>query len=957
MRNSTDRLRDKLGNYWEMLSEDESDDSNTYLEAKYLPIQLHHDLRGFSVYRIKCDNDFIDYLEINPARIEPINKDAFKPNFKIPCRLYANEDNSRGDKFWQIYFNGGSWGGESYPKVINNETVFYDCAFNTFGFYSKYAEKLYSNSMSSGEKDRVYTVQSNYFDYNGFLQKYQNWATEAPSEQALINSYAVRDYVNYASLGASDFSAVDINTNINDSDQMAAQKQTLYDYYFYTGSIYRSASMARNEYYGAHFAAQYKTPDQYAVVKKYQENIIFDNFYFQYYGTAPSTVLETDARELRVFDPDIINESCSNRLTDMYNISLTFPKPASHWVLSDPDTTTHLTPTLGDTWSNSSLRSMMESTKFTSKFIELMKDIDDGTITEDEVYFGNRKYETQSRMYEGAVSKTSEQKFRTLKFLDLLAYAYNNPAGALNENYCFMGPSRPEHLTTYRDNKLYRFTDNQNLINTLDATLDVMRKRFTDLLDLDYDPSYGSGDEIQRTLMDVFFNTGERPSEVLMYKVEKIAEGTSEPTQKFWLWNSFDAPDMLSLLDSQVKYDKNYTYKVYAYVASMAFKYKYGDLKLTKQIGTIHDRAPKDGFADATVEYIDLESARPDLYCMQFYDAETLELASQLFGESSVGERRDGSATAEESRYTAIAEYNTFATAEQDISEYPQLADFNLYVEPCWEIMEIPMFAKTLKVLDSPPNSNSVIPFQFIDNSYRIGFNIFAESFKQRPYPITISDEDKTRHLDYMHSRNLFEYEDITEFSESPARYIEIYKTKTKPTSFESFQGKLASTIDLRIENDPEFNFSSWVAADKITPNTTYYYVFRILNENKIPGPLSQIITAELIDDGGYIFSLFDTLDSSEFLPDEYTKNSVVVKKIFQLEPHLKQLALDSSNADFSKTATSQAESVTIGTAEDKIWDKKFKIRLTSRKTGKKIDLNVTYNLQDIDYTMHTAEY
>jgi len=34
---------------------------------------------------------------------------------------------------------------------------------------------------------------------------------------------------------------------------------------------------------------------------------------------------------------------------------------------------------------------------------------------------------------------------------------------------------------------------------------------------------------------------------------------------------------------------------------------------------------------------------------------------------------------------------------------------------------------------------------------------------------------------------------------------------------------------------------------------------------------------------------------------------------------------------------------VDIGTAADLIWDKTFKIRLTSKKTGKKIDLNVTY--------------
>lgn len=951
MKNSSDKVRTRLGNYWETQTptDEETESTNTYTTPQLLAIESVADLRGFNVYRAKCHDDYISHLEINPALMTPINADVYKPNFKIPCRLYANEDNSKGDKFWQIYMNGGTWGGESYPKLINSEAVFYDCAFNTYGYYSKLSETLYGDSMSSGEKARIYTAQSNYFDYNGFLQKYQDWAATAPSEQALINSYVIRDYVRYIDAGE------DVSPEIHDMDQMSKQKQALYNYYFYTGSvgvpIYKELELYRNQYYGHNFVTRNKTSEEYAQVTKYQENIIFDDFYFNWYGASPSTILEQDAEELRVIDPQVIGESCENRLTDMYNISLTFPRLNSSVAAIDGNPPrTFFGPSLDP---HNPLRNIIADNNFSSKFIELIKDIDDGTVPQNEVSFPARNYNVQKQSYNGSVSANSEKKFRTLKFLDVLKYAYNNYDGALNENYCFMGPSRPEHTTTYVDNTLFRFADNKNIIGTLDDTLDYQRTLFRDLLDLDYDPTESGGDEDQRTLLNNFFNPTESRAEVLLYKVEKIPEGTTTPVQKFWIYNSEHSPNMLSILDSQVKYGINYTYKVYAYIANISFKYKYGDLRLTKQIGTIHDK-DEDGFADATVEYVDLESARPDLYCMQFYDAETLELADQLFARGSPGERRDDSATTDEAEYSSLAEYNTLATSQQDISKYPQLADFNLYVEPCWEIVEVPMFAKTLKVLDSPPNSNTSIPFQFIDDSHRVGFNIFVEGFKQRPYPISLSAEDEEMRLSYLHSRNLFEFQDITQFSESPARYIEIYKTKTKPTSFDSFQNKLASTIDLRIENDPEFNFSSWVGADKLVPNTTYYYVFRLLNENRMPGPLSQIITAELVDDGGYIYSMFDTLDSSEFTPEEYTKNSKIVKKIFQLEPHLDQLTLDTSNADFSKTASSQTDNVGIGNPNiDLIWDTKFKIRLTSRKTGKKIDLNVNYKLQDIDYTMY----
>ena len=174
---------------------------------------------------------------------------------------------------------------------------------------------------------------------------------------------------------------------------------------------------------------------------------------------------------------------------------------------------------------------------------------------------------------------------------------------------------------------------------------------------------------------------------------------------------------------------------------------------------------------------------------MQFYDARTSELADQLFTIPSAERNPSGP------EYMSLSEYNTFATAQQDISLHPQLADFYLYVEPCCELIEFPLFSKTLKVLDSPPSSNTVIPFQFIDDSHRIGFNTFVEGFKERPYPITLSDKEKQREIDYLHSRNLQIGDDIGEFSQSPVRYIEIYKTTKKPSSFSDFENRLVITF------------------------------------------------------------------------------------------------------------------------------------------------------------------
>ena len=65
--------------------------------------------------------------------------------------------------------------------------------------------------------------------------------------------------------------------------------------------------------------------------------------------------------------------------------------------------------------------------------------------------------------------------------------------------------------------------------------------------------------------------------------------------------------------------------------------------------------------------------------------------------------------------------------------------------------------------------------------------------------------------------------------------------------------------------------------------------------------------------------------------------------------PNSSHTQLITEDADFAANSYTQLENVNIGNTdlEDPIWGKTFKLRLTSKKTGKKIDLNITYNLEN----------
>jgi len=971
MKGGRDSLRTAVGNYW-YVSEGSEDEVSAPTTIEYNQLDLtdfdtafeEEDLRGYAAYNLKIDplhNDYIYKLEVNPTLMTKIDGSTFVPNFRIPVRLYANVENTRGDTFWQTYFSGGKFGEDLYSPLISSDQVFYDCSFNFTTYYSTKYQKA-----SALEEVNIYDIRSNYFDYNRYLQTYQDWASGQPTERNLVNAYVMRDFVRY------------YQENIDEStdrwaltealqDEMTTQKEALYRYYLPWEDWYMTVPLQRNQYYGDSFLYATKDPNMEAAVSRHQENIMFDQFYYIDFctdGLGSSSELEMDASNKRVILPDVVDETDKERLTDMYNISITFPR---HMAPSDLD----ILDTDPDAWAYPSfmestgdieysptvpcaaefyLRDAIQDSNFSSKFLELLKDLEEGTITS--VPYSTQNYAIEKEDSGSALTSTSEVSLRSFDWLRFLTYAYNEYDGALNDNYVYMGASRAEHKTTYVDNTLFRFSDNQNVLDTIDRSVDYLSDMFRTLTNqvdeqetrkvTDDSLSYGVSMDILQHIVNPQF----KESGVIAYRIDKIAgepsagTTTPAPVQKFWMFNAREAPETLSLLDSQVKYGKNYTYNAYAYVSVMCYKYRYGDLRLTKQIGTVFDHDRND-FIDASPM-----TEKPDFYCLQFYDAETLELADQLFTISNTGTKDPTGLV-----YSSLAEFNTWATSQQDISEWPQLADYHLFVEPVIKIIEIPLFSKTLKVLDSPPNSMSAIPFQFIDQSHRIGFDIAAESYVDRPWPITITPEDAQLKVDYLHSRCMFETENITQWSESPARYIEIYKTTERPTSFANFNGKLRSTIDLRIEGDNEFNFSNYIAADKITPNKDYYYVLRLLNENRMPGPLSSIIIAQLVDDGGYIYSLFDTLDSSEFLPPIYDHNVKNFKKLIQLSPSARQTALDSSGIDFTSTASEQLENLVVGLSEDGIWGKRFKIRLTSKKTGKKLDLNVRYDLQYVDKT------
>ena len=73
-----------------------------------------------------------------------------------------------------------------------------------------------------------------------------------------------------------------------------------------------------------------------------------------------------------------------------------------------------------------------------------------------------------------------------------------------------------------------------------------------------------------------------------------------------------------------------------------------------------------------------------------------------------------------------------------------------------------------------------------------------------------------------------------------------------------------------------------------------------------------------------------------------------------QLEPSALHQIINEEKNDFASYSSArdlvaaQGGNVSLGEADKSVWDKKFKIRLTSKKTGKKLDINLVCKAEHV---------
>ena len=282
------------------------------------------------------------------------------------------------------------------------------------------------------------------------------------------------------------------------------------------------------------------------------------------------------------------------------------------------------------------------------------------------------------------------------------------------------------------------------------------------------------------------------------------------------------------------------------------------------------------------------------------------------------------------------------------------------------KIIETPYFEfETVQIRDLPPvfPEIEVVPFKGVNN--RIRFLMQTQNVKY-----TFTPEKFIIHEGGAGEQGSERYRHALqrEFQQRPTGPIvfgsddtditfEIYRTTERPRTYTDFAPHLRATMPGILSTGQRAVGMSF--DDVIEPNTKYYYTFRCTDYHgglSIPSPIYYV---EIVDDNGRMYPIVDVFYVSA-QPDMVPKTgSKAFRKYLHIGAAFAQKLIPATsieNAGLDPASTSGLQGL-LGTSTEAVWtspplkglgeyhastDKKvFKIRIISKNTGKKLDLNV----------------
>jgi|6_EtaG_2_1085325.scaffolds.fasta_scaffold03210_2 hypothetical protein len=386
-------------------------------------------------------------------------------------------------------------------------------------------------------------------------------------------------------------------------------------------------------------------------------------------------------------------------------------------------------------------------------------------------------------------------------------------------------------------------------------------------------------------------------TEVLAYKICKYEHGSNLQISEVYIPNdNSEELNVINYIDTQVKYNKRYDYKI-------------------KQVVLVYGAS------------------------VTFHEPAQMFRDARMYGlwETAIG----------------------FAPRGRGYGGYARI---DAKVQPYYKIVEVPLeggnpaFTTTIRVEDDPPAPPELtfIPFKGNDRKILININNAFNEYWQRPVIVENSDIDLFEEIliaqgnedridtDEKKGKVRFSGDDL-------AHEFQIYRLSEQPYTFEDFGGQQISQSPISTTVDGHRGDSAGVV-DVIEPNKKYYYIGRTVDYHmKVSNP-TAIYEVEMISNDGIIFPSIKVVDLA--VRGHQKKLARDMRRYIHIEPGIAHQILSKKFGATEKGATAPNPTTgDMGEVTPSIWGTDsnrtgFKVRLTSRSTGRKVDLNLVLNMK-----------
>ena len=422
-------------------------------------------------------------------------------------------------------------------------------------------------------------------------------------------------------------------------------------------------------------------------------------------------------------------------------------------------------------------------------------------------------------------------------------------------------------------------------------------------------------------------------TEDLFYRIEKTRKlddaDDFEVVQNILIPNTSEL-DIARYVDTQLKYSdsnsKNIMYKYNVYVHRIVFGSKYRYMWLRPEEDESGQEVPvtaENSNLPPYYEKVDLENQsainfadNPELgYGLS--KKENLNDVPTDGGKASGGALIDGN----DPGLPDFENQGDKSIKDPYIVSTDLYSTFRVVVEPSIVLLEDKIFSTPdIIIIDKPPviPDINIVPYRAINNRVKILMTGATDRYRAKPIIMLDGDAEafdkiKKAQLTVDNLGNPLKDGKVEFGSDDVVKSFQLFRLQKKPQKYSDFE--LYDQI------------TQQVYEEKILPNTKYYYTFRAIDEHDHVSNPTPVYEVELIDEKGAVKPIIRTIEL------EIKENKEKVKdcqKYIYIKPSLKQLHFSNDPEVDGIFSNSNKK-------------KKYKMRITSKGSGKKIDINFSF--------------